>query len=490
MAESRKTGDVSSQDDAPTFKLTRQVVVGLLAPACFFTWTNVSYLTEIIFGHGDYSDAVGTTVLIASLVGYLVAFAWRTFGPAFKTPFSTARVFVWAGAAIIGTLLIEWMRLMPDIPGSLAVVVVAAFVSGLGFALLLVYWIAQYARRDERLATYEVGLIFLIEAALTTLILALPAPADFTLVSLLPLAAALSVDWTQHHDTRADHEQRTIEPMAGKSFKLPGSFVFGVVVIGLVYGMTQDFAMVYRPLADSISMACGAASVIVGVFLLVFAKKTGRNFGSSAQCLIIVPLAGLAQGMVATLRTDWLVASLLVMRVAYELFNAMIVLQLPRVFNRVGTIRLYLFVRILFEGALLAGIVCHKVLMLSGFVYFDVVAIFNLGLLLVALTLAFERDNVGNVWNLMPTKVPHTGKFRRACHRIERGYGLTNRESEILELVLRGRSGPYIQDYLVISKNTYQTHMRNLYGKIDVHSQQSLLDLLEEYMDENRGSEP
>ena len=50
-------------------------------------------------------------------------------------------------------------------------------------------------------------------------------------------------------------------------------------------------------------------------------------------------------------------------------------------------------------------------------------------------------------------------------------------------LVLRGRNGTYIEEQLVISKSTFQTHMRNLYHKLDVHSNQELLDVLEEYLE-------
>ena len=89
----------------------------------------------------------------------------------------------------------------------------------------------------------------------------------------------------------------------------------------------------------------------------------------------------------------------------------------------------------------------------------------------------------------MPQRMPYTGKFRRACKSIEEEYGLTKRESEVLELVLRGRSGPYIEEKLFISKNTFQTHMRNVYNKMDIHSQQDLLDLLEQRMDEHRAQE-
>lgn len=59
-------------------------------------------------------------------------------------------------------------------------------------------------------------------------------------------------------------------------------------------------------------------------------------------------------------------------------------------------------------------------------------------------------------------------------------YRLTPRETELLELLAHGRNGPFIQERLVLSRNTVKTHVANIYGKLGVHSQQELIDLVEE----------
>ena len=47
------------------------------------------------------------------------------------------------------------------------------------------------------------------------------------------------------------------------------------------------------------------------------------------------------------------------------------------------------------------------------------------------------------------------------------------------ELVARGRSQAYIRDALFLSKNSVATYVRRLYAKLDVHSKQELIDLVE-----------
>lgn len=66
-----------------------------------------------------------------------------------------------------------------------------------------------------------------------------------------------------------------------------------------------------------------------------------------------------------------------------------------------------------------------------------------------------------------------------ACQRLAAQGGLSARETEILQYLARGRSQPYIRDELVLSKNTVATHVKHIYQKLEVHSRQELLDLVE-----------
>ncbi len=58
-------------------------------------------------------------------------------------------------------------------------------------------------------------------------------------------------------------------------------------------------------------------------------------------------------------------------------------------------------------------------------------------------------------------------------------YGLTPREEEVFGLLAKGRNAEFIQNALVISNHTVKTHIYNIYRKMDVHSLQDLLDVLD-----------
>ena len=70
--------------------------------------------------------------------------------------------------------------------------------------------------------------------------------------------------------------------------------------------------------------------------------------------------------------------------------------------------------------------------------------------------------------------------FKTACAAVAEKHRLTARETEVFELLARGRTSPVIQEKLVLSHNTVKTHVRHIYAKLDVHSQQELISMVEE----------
>ena len=59
-------------------------------------------------------------------------------------------------------------------------------------------------------------------------------------------------------------------------------------------------------------------------------------------------------------------------------------------------------------------------------------------------------------------------------------YGLSPREREVMELLVRGYSTDRIGKDLRISYHTVKTHVYHIYQKVGVHAQQELIDLVEE----------
>ncbi|MBQ3106562.1 MAG: helix-turn-helix transcriptional regulator [Eggerthellaceae bacterium] len=78
----------------------------------------------------------------------------------------------------------------------------------------------------------------------------------------------------------------------------------------------------------------------------------------------------------------------------------------------------------------------------------------------------------------MPEQSPTVSDeaFRRACENVSRQYSLTSREQEVLPYLAKGRNARHIASALVISDGTARTHIMHIYQKMEIKSQQALMD--------------
>lgn len=69
--------------------------------------------------------------------------------------------------------------------------------------------------------------------------------------------------------------------------------------------------------------------------------------------------------------------------------------------------------------------------------------------------------------------------FKLKCSSVAERYLLSRKETEVLFLLAKGHNSAYIQKALYISAGTANTHMRHIYRKLDVHSQQEVIEAVE-----------
>lgn len=70
--------------------------------------------------------------------------------------------------------------------------------------------------------------------------------------------------------------------------------------------------------------------------------------------------------------------------------------------------------------------------------------------------------------------------FEEACKIVADRFALSNRETEVLALLARGRNAKYVANKLIISENTARTHINHIYRKMSIGSQQTLMDYVED----------
>lgn len=71
------------------------------------------------------------------------------------------------------------------------------------------------------------------------------------------------------------------------------------------------------------------------------------------------------------------------------------------------------------------------------------------------------------------------GRFRAKCETVANTYLLSTRETEVMFFLAKGHNAAYIQEKLYISEGTAKTHIRHIYRKLDIHTQQELMRMVE-----------
>lgn len=77
-------------------------------------------------------------------------------------------------------------------------------------------------------------------------------------------------------------------------------------------------------------------------------------------------------------------------------------------------------------------------------------------------------------------EAPIVDRLSKRCQQLSELYGLSGRETEVMELIARGHSGPAIAEMLFISENTMRTHNKRIYAKLGIHKKQELLVLIDQ----------
>jgi DNA-binding CsgD family transcriptional regulator len=101
-------------------------------------------------------------------------------------------------------------------------------------------------------------------------------------------------------------------------------------------------------------------------------------------------------------------------------------------------------------------------------------------------TLVEDRggDTASGLLSADPSQTESTGglaRFKLAC----RGKGLTAKETEVAILLSQGYSQRKIAELTFVAIGTTQTHVKSIYRKFDIHSKQSLIDLVNESVEKS-----
>jgi DNA-binding CsgD family transcriptional regulator len=111
----------------------------------------------------------------------------------------------------------------------------------------------------------------------------------------------------------------------------------------------------------------------------------------------------------------------------------------------------------------------------------DVLSVLMAFFILTGAVLMVDKNNLQAGWGMFRPALDNEfgNTFDTRCALVCDGFELTRREFEIFKLLAQGHGRLEIGTDLHLSKETVKTHIRNIYRKMDIHSQQEAIKLVD-----------
>lgn len=347
-----------------------------------------------------------------------------------------------------------------------------------GITFLYLGWGEYYCAVGARSACIVISLSLVVGSVLFAL-LGIVAQHSFViaavaLVVLIPFSQFfMARGWRNLDSSRREAMASMCEPMPSVTLGpyLVVTAVFGLslgILIGLV--RTQDVAT--PPFVWTVGMC-----LMCFLVLLIVARYAHFNYLSYARtvspvliiCLLLIPLFWRSNFAFACVLVcaAYMSANIFYQVTYVEIAQTAKVALLPLIACGTGADAIGVVV-----GESLCDAMRHLGLLSFEAVYLLVLIVASL-ILLVTIRRLRDRE-LQSLWGFCEREDGGVS-IEECCDRIAAQVSLTPREREVLEMLVRGRTAQEMAEDMVVSLATTRTHVRNLYRKIDVHSQAELI---------------
>lgn len=496
------------EEQWPAFKL-----VGF---GFYYAWIWISYNSNVLVSPGAAylpPDTISQTYLFSTLALSLALVALsigRRFTERMMNRVSVAVVAsLVAGLATVGL----YASSAPEASGAL--LVVCAVLTGLGTSVIVLRFGIIYSKVSARDAVMYTAASFVFACMIYFVAIGLPAPAGMVITALLPLMAVVS---TLPNAEFAVEEEALPEraPRSANMFFV--RLLIAVAVFSVVVGVARGFAVPHSVAAnmnaEGAVIVFSSGVVAAALFLLVGLLRRNFDVGRLyypiilvvAACILVTPLVGGAAfgGQFVTVGYNCFVLVIwcLLAYVAYSSrLSPILVFGLGRGASALGT-----------TLGWMVGLALVRAYGETG-LSLEVVSVAMVFALLVVSMLVLNDRLIGEALregskvasapdapqgegdegvearggaaefpaDAEPSAFEERkpGRYQQRLSAVAERCGLSPRERDVFELLVRGRSIDYIAQNLTISFNTAKSHIRHIYVKADVHSRQELLDIID-----------
>ena len=353
-----------------------------------------------------------------------------------------------------------------------------------GACWVIVSWGAQFARLDAHAITVNILCSFALALLACLALVFSPRAVRAAFVSLaLPSSMGVLVALRRRGlpERSAERTRLCSETFLGLTWRvIVVFFLFGVVTwMTIMSNRTEEGA------SASSAVVILAGSMAVVIALLAVALRKGGALTKSYTYKVVLPLimSGVLLMGVASVSTAlcWPLVS-----IGYTCFDLFCFALYANACRRTGTnaLRAFGWCRAAECLAPMAALgimeAFRRIWGAPESLFLDLVV--PAAIFAILAMIALDQSDVFESAHIDPDVAyprPEVLFFARQCQEVIERYALSPRESEVLSLIVRGRSVPHISQRLAISASTTKTHIAHIYEKLGVCDRQEMIDLIE-----------
>lgn len=367
----------------------------------------------------------------------------------------------------------------------LLIIAASSLATGFGSALVLLDVGRAYAIVSRKMCVLEILIATVLAALLSLGVFFLPLLVVFGVTVVLPFLSVFCVRRSngikrQTKEHRGSQGEKLSRPMLAK-------FIICASVLGAVTGFMRDIYSFHSDdvfgIAYTLYFSIGA---LVASAFLILVIMFSKRFSIETLYKPVVLLCTIGFAIIPALGPSTQFPYLIV-TMGYTVFEVLIWLILCEVANRFqytsvqvfGIGRFIVLALGVIAGALVARIITDTdATDIQTLVIISAIAIslitFSRNYILTGHDLE-EFEKSGEPSSEKTSRVP----LLKRCQIIGEHYGLSKREVDVFHLLASGRNAARVQEELMISAGTVNTHTRHIYQKLDIHTHQELIDLMQ-----------
>ncbi len=387
----------------------------------------------------------------------------------------------------LAPLLAEWgMAEYSFIPWAL---------SGLGYAALLLCWSTLLITLDDKKITLFIAAALIIGAVVYIFVTSTISYASMVFTAVLPILSSICFSLSLRTRRRIIGTERGLIVVCAADSDEKDPIDWRLVADTLTYTLCLGIGIycVMHNLSYPANIVCVGIASILSCLIIIIDTRWRNWLSSKMQIKLFLPLAAilvfplsfvsgivemlfiflLFMAFMLSLVTNYSAISLCVR--VFEL-SPIRVFAYGRAFNLLGICVGYLFAAFAFSQPIAGSSGVGTILAFSALVLIFIIA----STFILEDHYPISSEVADGETALEEDSLPKRDSWDERCAQVAECYGLSPRQSEVLNLLSKGRNTVYIQEKLVISHYTAKAHIYNIYQKMGIHSRQELLTLIEQ----------